>query len=873
MPFFDAARPFNLLNSPWDEGQVAVTPRGDFLYFSSNRDGGSGRFDLYRSRCLFGEYLDPENLGAPVNGPHDDMDPAMILQGHGLVFSSDRALNAAGTRPYRLYRSVSREVLVRKDYSGLAGLLRVLDEIKWPLLILLLGILLLLLLLKYLMGQRTGLASTLLQRCLLASILLHILLALLTSTWMVTSSLIELMGEDEGALVLDLDALSEDRLALEIREEVADLEPAEAALPMETREEVLDHLEPQRMLAAEQPDFAPAELVDAQALPVKAVVRHTAPTPRPVATPSLAERLEPLDPDPVHSLMERPNRKVSAPSRTLDEVRDAFTPDRRAARFVESEPEAVPLEAESLSSKPVRVDSLLARADSRAADLDPMRAPDLPAWKAPEEATRKRVRPDALAPPRTDRFETAEAKRAPEETPEPKPMERPTTARSEATTKTETLKPHWVEDDTADTLKDRPVTLSRETLVARNHVATKPAKTEAEPLPSPGAPVMTRLEPVPLDLTLEKTPVRKRSDRVVEMARVAQDRMELAPVPLPPESPDVRPEKVDLDFTPVRIDPEIVTRVDRPNLPKKAPQLPPLKLERTRIEPLETELTKTTPEETLHEPLPDRLAETEARRRKTNPRKLASLEDKHTVIPRPLRLTPDRPVLEHVETRVQKDPLPPPVPLIEAPPRKDRTETSVTLKRFAHETPRTYHGLELRNRKLVFCLDVSMSMEWNDRIGDARNELLRLLDTLDEGVEFNIITFSGTVRVFSRDGVRPGTAENLEKAKRFVRRARIGSDGTNTLGALAAAFADEDAECVYFLSDGHPTTGPITDGEAILRWVDRAQEDRGLIINTIAYVKGLPPPSYRSRVPPRKTLIDLMRRLAEDNGGQFVLTE
>ena len=44
-----------------------------------------------------------------------------------------------------------------------------------------------------------------------------------------------------------------------------------------------------------------------------------------------------------------------------------------------------------------------------------------------------------------------------------------------------------------------------------------------------------------------------------------------------------------------------------------------------------------------------------------------------------------------------------------------------------------------------------------------------------------------------------------------------------------------------------------------------------MAIHTIAYIKGDPPRSYRNQVPPKDELIFLMRGLAEENNGNFVV--
>jgi hypothetical protein len=237
--------------------------------------------------------------------------------------------------------------------------------------------------------------------------------------------------------------------------------------------------------------------------------------------------------------------------------------------------------------------------------------------------------------------------------------------------------------------------------------------------------------------------------------------------------------------------------------------------------------------------------------------------------PIPMAFMPDHPKIDW-RPPVPDDRDEPALSQLDLPPIEERVGPR-DLARYDHTAPPTYHGLELRSKRVAFVLDMSRSMEWNNRVGEAKEELIRLLDALDASVEFNIITFAGTARVWSRNGVLPAASDNVTAAKRFVRRARIGSDGTNTLGALAAALADEEVECIYFLSDGHPTVGRTTDSEKILNLVQRFKQGRHVTIHTIAYIKGDPPREWRHTVPHKSRLIDLMRRLAEQNSGQFVV--
>ncbi|MBX3381639.1 MAG: PD40 domain-containing protein, partial [Phycisphaeraceae bacterium] len=86
-----AAAAIESLNTEFDEGAPATSPAGDFLYFASDRPGGLGGFDVYRSRTLDGLTGQVENLGAAVNSTQNDLDPGLSADGFRLYFSSDRA--------------------------------------------------------------------------------------------------------------------------------------------------------------------------------------------------------------------------------------------------------------------------------------------------------------------------------------------------------------------------------------------------------------------------------------------------------------------------------------------------------------------------------------------------------------------------------------------------------------------------------------------------------------------------------------------------------------------------------------------------------------------------------------------------------------
>lgn len=114
MTEYDRARPVAELNSPADDLYVSVSEHGDFLYFASNREGGYGGFDLYRSRLSNQDIETPYNLGPAINSRSDDLAPSINMAGFNLIFCSNRGLEKG---KYSLQSSTSRIVYQRYAYS------------------------------------------------------------------------------------------------------------------------------------------------------------------------------------------------------------------------------------------------------------------------------------------------------------------------------------------------------------------------------------------------------------------------------------------------------------------------------------------------------------------------------------------------------------------------------------------------------------------------------------------------------------------------------------------------------------------------------------------------------------------------------------
>lgn len=130
---------------------------------------------------------------------------------------------------------------------------------------------------------------------------------------------------------------------------------------------------------------------------------------------------------------------------------------------------------------------------------------------------------------------------------------------------------------------------------------------------------------------------------------------------------------------------------------------------------------------------------------------------------------------------------------------------------------------EVVRKRIIFGLDISGSMR-GEKFEQARAALRYVLNHLNAGDEFNIVSYATAVEQFSREGAVPASAEQLIAALDYVDKLEVGG-GTNIDGSLKAALSgardDELTNILLFLTDGMPTIGE-TDTEKILENVRNA---------------------------------------------------
>jgi len=193
-----SSRHLHELSSPSRDAGPSITNSGDFVYFTSDRETGTGGFDLYRARVHPDApsaiaFDTVRSLGTSINTAGDELDPSLSLEGFAIQFATiveDQS---------RLMRAVSKEVyLARSTTRGdLLGLI--------PWILLALAIVLLLALLRRTVrdAQWQGRIATLglLAKCALVSLVIHAGIMALLAALQVPPTAGQPTGKPEGLQV------------------------------------------------------------------------------------------------------------------------------------------------------------------------------------------------------------------------------------------------------------------------------------------------------------------------------------------------------------------------------------------------------------------------------------------------------------------------------------------------------------------------------------------------------------------------------------------------------------------------------------------------------------------------------------------------
>lgn len=93
----------NAINTTGNEGAQCISPDGQYLYFAGcSRADGFGKCDIYYSKLVGNEWSKPVNIGEPINTMYWESQPSISPDGKTLYFVSDRK---GGYGSYDIYRS------------------------------------------------------------------------------------------------------------------------------------------------------------------------------------------------------------------------------------------------------------------------------------------------------------------------------------------------------------------------------------------------------------------------------------------------------------------------------------------------------------------------------------------------------------------------------------------------------------------------------------------------------------------------------------------------------------------------------------------------------------------------------------------------
>ena len=257
-PKFSEAQAVKHLNSKEHDVQAALTRRGEHVFLASDRDSrGSRGYGVYFSRVVDGKSLKPEKVDLYIKDGNVT-DPAVRMDGFDLVFSADHEADSTGEgTDYRLYRSTTREVIGYTNLARWEQFKDLLRTIGWWIFLALAALIALI----YLLESWRDITS-LFHKCLAGSAAAHLFLLILFALLVIAKE-IEQQSDPPPDVLVSIDALSEEELALESVPEETEITQPDLAHEAEKAAANFDI-----------PEFKPQE--DAQAVPLDAEFQQQA---------------------------------------------------------------------------------------------------------------------------------------------------------------------------------------------------------------------------------------------------------------------------------------------------------------------------------------------------------------------------------------------------------------------------------------------------------------------------------------------------------------------------------------------------------------------------------------------------------------------
>lgn len=209
-----------------------------------------------------------------------------------------------------------------------------------------------------------------------------------------------------------------------------------------------------------------------------------------------------------------------------------------------------------------------------------------------------------------------------------------------------------------------------------------------------------------------------------------------------------------------------------------------------------------------------------------------------------------------------------------------------------------FYGIESHSTRVLFILDFSGSMTWagSDRdekvtkIDVLRAEMKKSLAGLPDGSVFDLIAFSTDVRPWKKEP-QIRSAKTAAEALLWVQ--KMPADGGTNIGdVFEAAFKmmgvglQKDRteppafDTVFFMTDGRPTVGKLTDTGRLLAAVRRWNDGRKVRIHVVGMGGHEKPAADKAphggaggKAKEKEDDLDedFLKTLAAENGGQCVI--
>lgn len=101
-------KPINMgpeINSKYNEDAPYISFDGQYLYFSSDNENSIGGYDLFRATYKDGKFVEPKNMGYPINSTYDDLYYTVTFDGMTAFISSFRKGGYGGLDLYKIVYS------------------------------------------------------------------------------------------------------------------------------------------------------------------------------------------------------------------------------------------------------------------------------------------------------------------------------------------------------------------------------------------------------------------------------------------------------------------------------------------------------------------------------------------------------------------------------------------------------------------------------------------------------------------------------------------------------------------------------------------------------------------------------------------------